>query len=50
VLDDWGSVPGRGIDGIFSLHHHVQTASGAYPASYPISNGGCFLGGKVTKA
>jgi len=29
---------------IFSLRHRIQTVSGAYSASYPMSNGGCFLG------
>jgi hypothetical protein len=34
--------------GNFSPHHHVQTGSGAYPASYPVGTGGSFLGVKVT--
>jgi hypothetical protein len=29
--NDWGSVPGRGNDGIFSFRHWVQTDSGAHP-------------------
>jgi hypothetical protein len=35
-LDDWGSVPGKGDDGIFSLRHLFQAGSGAHPASYPV--------------
>jgi len=27
-------------EGIFPLHHSVQTGSGAHPASYPMSTGG----------
>jgi hypothetical protein len=38
-LDDRGSIPDRGDDVIFSLHHHVQTDSGAHPASYPVGTG-----------
>jgi disulfide bond formation protein DsbB len=30
----------------FSLHHRVQTGSGAHPASYPVSTRGSFPGGK----
>jgi hypothetical protein len=33
-LDDRGSIPGRGNDGISSLRHPVQTSSGAPRASY----------------
>jgi hypothetical protein len=33
--------------GKFYLRHHVQTGSGAHPASYPIGTGGSFHGGKV---
>jgi hypothetical protein len=33
--------------GRFSLQHHVQTGSGAHPASYPMGTGGSFLGGKT---
>jgi hypothetical protein len=34
-LGDRGSISGLGNDGIFpSLHHRVQTGSGAHPASY----------------
>jgi hypothetical protein len=28
--------------GNFSLHHRVQTGSGAHPASYPMSTRGCY--------
>jgi hypothetical protein len=38
-LDDRGSIPGRGNDGILSLLHHVQTGSGAHIASYPMGTG-----------
>jgi hypothetical protein len=33
-LDAWGFIPGKGKR--FSLLHHVQTSSEAYPASYPM--------------
>jgi len=33
--------------GNFSLHHCVQTGSGAYLASYPMSTRGCFPEGKA---
>jgi hypothetical protein len=36
--------------GNFSLQHHVQTGSGAHPASYPVGTGGSFPGGKATGA
>jgi len=36
--------------GNFSLHHHVQTGSGAYPASYLIGTRGSFAGGKEAGA
>jgi hypothetical protein len=32
--------------GNFSLHHRVQTGSGAYPASYSMGNRNSFLGVK----
>jgi hypothetical protein len=34
--------------GNFSLRRHVQTGSGAHPASYPMSTGDSFPGGKAT--
>jgi hypothetical protein len=37
-----GSSPGRGWE-FFSLHHRVQTGSGAHPTSYPVSTRGSFL-------
>jgi hypothetical protein len=43
-LDGRRSVPGRGNNGTFSLRYHVQTVSGAHPASYPMGNGGSFPG------
>jgi len=33
--------------GNFSLHHRVQTGSGAHPASYPMGTRGSFPGGKA---
>jgi hypothetical protein len=36
--------------GNFSLHHRVQTGTGAHPASYPMGTGGSFLDGKVAGA
>jgi hypothetical protein len=36
--------------GNFSLHHRVQTGSGAHPASYPTGTGGTFPGGKAAGA
>jgi hypothetical protein len=43
-LDSQGWIPGRGKN--FSLLHKVQTCSGSHPASYPVSTGGSFSGGK----
>jgi hypothetical protein len=34
----------------FSLHHRVQTGSGAHPASYPMGTRGSVPGGKVAGA
>jgi hypothetical protein len=42
-----GSFHGRGNYGIFCLRHRVQTSSGAYPASSPMSTADSFPGGKV---
>jgi len=36
--------------GNFSPHYHVQTGSGAHPASYPLVIGGSFPGGKAAGA
>jgi hypothetical protein len=36
--------------GNFSLHHRVQTDSGAHPAFYPMGTRVSFPGGKVTGA
>jgi len=36
--------------GNFSLHHRVQTVSGAHLASYPIGTRGSFLVGKAAGA
>jgi hypothetical protein len=46
--DDRGCISDRGNDGIFSLPHHVQTGSGAHPASYPMGTGDSYSGGKVS--
>jgi hypothetical protein len=34
----------------FSLHHLVQTDSGAHPASYPMGTGGSFPGVEAAEA
>jgi hypothetical protein len=39
-MDDGGSIPGGGNDGIFSLGYRVLTGSGVHPASYPMVNQG----------
>jgi hypothetical protein len=49
-LDNWDSIPGTGNDEIFSLHHRVQTGSGAHPAFYPVGNGDSFPGGRAARA
>jgi hypothetical protein len=36
--------------GNFSLHHRLQTGSGAHPASYPMGTGGSFPGSKAAWA
>jgi hypothetical protein len=36
--------------GNLSLHHRVQTGSGAHPASYPMGTGISFPGGKAAEA
>jgi hypothetical protein len=47
-LDDRGSrVRFPAGAGNFSFHHHVQTGSGAHPASYSMDNRGSFHGGKA---
>jgi hypothetical protein len=51
LVDDRDSrVRFRAGAGNFSLHHRVQTGSGAHPASYPMGTWGSFLGGKATGA
>jgi hypothetical protein len=46
-LDDRGSrIRFPAGAGNFSLHHHVQTDSGAQPASYPMGTRGSFPGVK----
>jgi hypothetical protein len=47
-LDDRGSRVRFPVGaGNFSLHHRVQTGSGAHPASYPMGTGGSFTRGKA---
>jgi hypothetical protein len=41
-LEDRGSIPGRGNNGIFSLRHLVQTGSGTHPPYYSMGTGGSF--------
>jgi hypothetical protein len=49
-LDDRGSrVRFPAGAGNFSLHHRVQTGSGAHPAPYPMGTGGFFAGGKAAR-
>jgi hypothetical protein len=36
--------------GNFSLHHRIQTGSGAHPDSYPMGTRGSFPGGKAAGA
>jgi hypothetical protein len=45
-LDDRGSIPDKGR-GLFFSSPCVQTGSEAHPASYPMSTGGPFSGGKA---
>jgi hypothetical protein len=46
----WSGVRVPGDAGNFSLHHRVQTGSGAQPASYPVSTRDSFPGGKEARA
>jgi len=38
------------VAGIFSLHHLIQTGSGAQTTSYPVGTGGSFSRSKATEA
>jgi hypothetical protein len=38
-MDDRGSIPGRGSDGILSLRQRVKTGFGTHPASYAMGTG-----------
>jgi hypothetical protein len=50
-LDDYGSRVRFSVGaGNFSLHHRIQTGSGAHPASYRMGTRGYFLGGKTAEA
>jgi hypothetical protein len=44
MLDDRGSIPGRGSDESFSLRHRVHTGSGPHSDSYPMGTMGSFSG------
>jgi hypothetical protein len=46
----WSRVRIPAKAGNFSLHHRVQTGSGAHPASYPMGTRGSFPGGKAAGA
>jgi hypothetical protein len=46
----WSGVRVPAGAGNFSLHHCVQTASGAHPTSYPVGTRGSFPGGKAAGA
>jgi hypothetical protein len=62
IYNEFGIALGYGLDdrgsrvrfpagaGNFSLHHRVQNASGAHPASYPIDNRCSFPGCKAAGA
>jgi len=43
-------LPTGAMMGIFYLHHHAHTGSGAQTASYSISTGGSYPGDKTTGA
>jgi hypothetical protein len=47
-LNDRSSIRGRGQK--FSLRLHLQTGSGAHPASYPMGTGGCSWESKAAGA
>jgi hypothetical protein len=50
-LDDRGSrIRFPAGAGNFSLHHRVQSGSGAHPASYPMGSKGSFPGGRAAGA
>jgi hypothetical protein len=43
-LDDLGSIPGRGNDGVLSLRHRVQIGYGAHSASYSMGTAAIIRG------
>jgi hypothetical protein len=49
-LDNKVQFPARGMEGIFSLRHHVQIGSGTHPASCPMDTGGSCPESKATGA
>jgi len=46
-VGDRGEIPGRELKG-FVFHYHVQTGSGAHPASYLVGTVDSFPGSKAT--
>jgi hypothetical protein len=46
----WSGIRVPAGAGNFSLHHCIQTGSGAHPASYPTGTTGSFSGGKAAGA
>jgi hypothetical protein len=50
LRDGWSRVPVPGGAGNISLHHRVQTGSGAHPASNPSGTRSSYPGGKVAGA
>jgi hypothetical protein len=49
ALDGQGSIPGSDTEGIFSLRHRVQTASGPHSTFYPTGTRGSFTGVKAAE-
>jgi len=49
-MDSRSLITCRDNRGIFLLRHSGQTVSGTYPASYPMDNGGSYLGDKAARA
>jgi hypothetical protein len=50
-LDDRGvRFPAGAVAGNFSLHHRIQTGTGAQPSSYPMGTRGSFLRSKAAEA
>jgi hypothetical protein len=47
LLTGWSGVQVPAEAGNFSLHHRVQTGSGAHSASYTMGTSRSFVGGKA---